>query len=80
MGIHDNPARERLPENPRQPDHRKTARINDIPQHIPRPHRRKLVDIPHKDQPHPRRNRLHQGIHQNDINHGALIYNQHIAL
>ncbi len=80
VGIHDDPARLRLPEYPGETDHGKNPRINHIPQHIPGAYGRELVNIPHHHKAHGGRNRLQQGIHQDDVDHGALVHNQDIPL
>ena len=78
MCIHDDLAVLRLPENPCQADHGETAAVNQIPQHISRAHTGQLVNIPHQDQAHAVRHSPQQCIHQEDIDHGAFIDNEHI--
>ena len=76
--IQNNPAGLRLPENPGQPHHRNAAGIHHIPQHVPGADTGKLIHISDHNQCHSIRHRLQKVIHQQDIDHRAFIYNQHI--
>ena len=80
VGIGNNPALLCLAENPGQAYHRKPAAINNITQHIACPYGRQLVYITYQHQPHIARQGFQQGVHQDDIYHGALVHNQHITL
>jgi hypothetical protein len=44
------------------------------------PDRRKLVDVPHDQKSGFVGHRLHEGLHQHDIDHGRLVDNQQIAV
>ena len=80
MGVQDNAAAPRLPEDPRQAYHREHAGIDDIPQHVPRAHGGKLIHVAYQNQLHSGRDRLEQGVHQDDVDHGTLVHNEHVPL
>jgi hypothetical protein len=44
------------------------------------PDRRKLVDVANDQKGGPVRHRLHEGLHQHDIDHGGLIDNQQVTI
>ena len=80
MGIHDNPAGLCLTENAGQLDDRKAFAVNQIPKYISCSDRGQLIYVSDQNQRHAVRHSLQQIVHQHDINHGAFINNQHIAL
>ncbi len=80
MGVDNDIALRRLPEDLRQPHHRKPAGIYDILQHASGPHRGKLIHISHQNQPCPHGDRQQQRVDQIDIHHGHLIDDHHILI
>ena len=58
VGVDNNVAFRRLPENMGQFHHIKRPGADHVFQHIARTHRGQLVHIPHQDQPCPHGNRL----------------------
>src|SRR5271157_6224022 len=50
MGVDDDPARRRLPEDFGEPDHRNGPRPDDVRQDLPRTDRRQLVDVAHNEE------------------------------
>ena len=80
MGVHDNAACLRLSEDFGQAHNREHLRFDEIPQDISGSYRRKLVNVPDKDHAHFIRDRLQEIIHQHQVDHGAFVQDQHIAL
>ena len=80
MGIDDDHTLSGLPEYLGQCDTGQGAAVNDILKHVPGPHRGKLVAVSHHDHTGAPGHRLQQAVHQENVNHGHLIHNQHITL
>ena len=80
VGVGDNPAGRRLAENPFQSDHGEDAAFDDVPQDISGADGRQLVHVSHQDQPHRVGYGPEQGVHQDDVHHGALVRNEDVAL
>ena len=70
----------RLPEHLGQPDHRHRPRPDEVRQHLPRPHRRELIDVADEEDRRPVGHRAHQRLHQGDVDHRHLVDNQQIAV
>ena len=73
MGVGDDAALGRLPEDRLQPDHRHGLAGDDVEQHVAGAHRGELVDVAHEDQPGPRRDGPQQALHEGDVNHRRLV-------
>lgn len=80
MGIDHDLTLPGLPEDLRQPDHRYEARRDDVAQHRTRPDRWELVHVTHQNQTGSRRDRLQEGVHQHDVDHRGLVYNDQVGL
>ena len=80
MGVCYDPALRCLTENPGQAHNRKAVRFNEVPQDISRPHAGKLVDITDQYESHSIRDRFQKIVEKQQVDHGALIHNEHIAL
>ena len=80
VGVQDDAAALGLTENFVQAKGGNDTGIQKIRQHISRAHAGKLIHISHQNQCHGIGHRLQQIVHQHDINHGALVHDQHIAL
>jgi len=78
--VGDDPARGRLAEHLRQPDHRDGARADHVGQHLARPHARQLVHVAHQQQRRVVGQCLQQGAHQRHIDHAALVHHQQAAV
>ena len=50
VGVGDDPAVGRLPEDLGQAHHRHDSALDQVPQHHARPHRRQLVNVAHQQQ------------------------------
>ena len=80
VGIHDDTAGLSLSEDSRESYHRKCHWIDHIPENISGTYRRKLVNVSHHDKSHGRWYRFKKWVHQYNVYHGALIYDQHVTL
>ena len=80
MGIHDNVALRRLPEDPGELYHRELSGPDDVPEHISRTHAWQLVHVSHQDQSGADAHGLQQRRHQLQVHHGHLIDDDHIRL
>ena len=49
-------------------------------EHLSRPHRGELVDVPDDQQRGSVRHRLHQRMHQRDVDHGRLVDHEQVAV
>ena len=76
VGIHDDLALGRLPEDFGEADHWHRAGWIDIGQHLAGPNRGKLVDVANDQNGGLVRHRLHERLHQHDIDHGGLSTNR----
>ena len=79
MSTHHDSAALCLTEDACQTDDRYLAAVNDIPEHITCSNARQLVDVSDHDQPHGHRQSFHEVVHQDNVNHRALIHNQNIS-
>ena len=59
---------------------RHRTRDDDVCQHLSRPHRRQLIDIPNQQQPRRGRQGTQDGSHQRHIDHRGLVNDQQIAV
>ena len=80
VGAGDDPALRGLPEHLGQPHHRHRAGGDDVGQHLARPDRGQLVDVADDQQRGLVRHRLHQRLHQHDIDHRGLVDDQQVAV
>ena len=80
MGAGDDAALRGLPEHLGQAHHGHSAGCDDVGQHLPRPNRRKLVDVADDQQRGMVGHRLQQRLHQHDIDHGGLVDDQQVAV
>ena len=80
MGVHDDIALLRLPENLGQGNDWHAARTDEIAQEIPWADRRKLVGVADQHQAGAVRQRLKQRLHKRHIDHRHLIEHDDIAL
>ena len=80
MRAGDDPALGGLPEHLGQPDDRHCARGDDVGQDLTRPDGRQLVDVADDQQRGIVGNRLHQRLHQHDVDHRGLVDDQQIAV
>ena len=78
MGVDHDIAFPGLAENLFQLNYGKASAVYQITEHLSRPHRRKLVHIPHQNQPGSRRNCTQKRLEQMNIHHGHLIHNDNI--
>src|SRR5207253_2317376 len=53
---------------------------DDVGQHLARPDRRKLVDVANHQKGGVVGHRLHQRLHQRDVDHGGLVDDQQVAV
>ena len=79
MRTHHDAAGLCLPEYPRESDDRHRSGVDDIPEHVPGADARQLVYIPDKDEPHSVRHGFEQVVHQEDVNHRALVHYEGIS-
>ena len=80
MGADDDPARGGLPEDLGQAHDGHRAGGDDVGQHLSRSDRWQLVDIADDQERGIVRHRLHQRLHQHDIDHGGLVDDQQVAV
>ena len=80
MGADDDPARGGLPENLGEAHDGHRARGDDVGQHLSRSDRWQLVDVADDQERGIVRHRLHQRLHQHDIDHGGLVDDQQVAV
>ena len=80
MGIDHNVALGGLAEDVGQLHHIEAAGFNDIPQHISGANAGELVHIPHQDETGAHVHCPQQGMHQADVHHGHLIYDNDICI
>ena len=80
MGVDDDPARRRLPEDFGEPHHRNGPRPDDVRQDLPGADRRQLVDVAHDEQRRVVRNGPQQRLHEQDVDHGGLVDDQEVAV
>ena len=74
MGIHNDKALARLPENFGKAYHGHPARGDQITENIPRPYARELIGITHKHDTTPKGNGIEKTIKQLHIHHRHLVY------
>ena len=60
MGTGDDEALRRLTEHLSEMDHRDHIAVDEVPEHIARPHRRQLIRVPDHDELAAQTQRLHQ--------------------
>ena len=80
MGADDDAARGGLPENLGEAHDGHRAGGDDVGQHLSRSDRRQLVDVTHDQEGGIIRHRLHQRLHQHDIDHGGLVDDQQVTV
>ena len=80
MGVGDDPAVGRLPEDLGQPHYRHDFAFDHMPQHHARPHGRQLVDVAHQQQAGLRRQGTEQVRHENNVNHRDFVRNKDITV
>ena len=80
MGVSDDPARGGLPEHLGEAHDRDDARADEVGQYLPGSDGRQLVDIADDQQRRVIRRRLHQRLHQHDVDHGGLVDHEQIAI
>ena len=78
MGIHNDEALLRLPENFRQPNRGKLTASEHIAKGETGSHRRKLIRISHQNQTLSLRNRQQQTVQQLYIHHGHFVHDHSI--
>ena len=77
--VHNDPAFGSLPEDPCKADDRKAVRFNDVPQDISRTDAGQLVNVPDQDQSHGIRDGLQEVVHEQEVDHGTFVHDQHVA-
>ena len=80
MSIDNDIAGLRLAEDPGEPHHWKSSRLDDILEHISRSDAGKLVSVPHQDQSCSSCHRLQKRLHELNVHHRHLINDDHIRL
>ena len=80
MGVDDDPARRGLPEHLGEAHRGYSPRADDVGQYLPRSDGRQLVDIADDQQRRVVRRRLHERLHQHDVDHGGLVGHEQIAI
>ena len=80
MGVDDDSARGGLPENLGEAHDGCSARADDVRQHLRGSDGGQLVDIADDEQRRVIRRRLHQRLHQHDVDHGGLVDHEQIAI
>ena len=79
MGVGDDTALGGLPKHGLQPDHGRRLAGNDVEQHVSGPHRGKLVDVAHQNQPGFRWNSPEQAVHEGNVDHRRLVDNKELG-
>ena len=80
VGAGDDPALGRLTEHLRQPHDRHRLAGDQVGQDLARTNRGELVDVAHDQQRRAVGNRLHQRLHQHDVDHRGLVHNEQVAV
>ncbi len=80
MGVDDDPARRRLPEDFGEPHHRNGPRPDNVRQDLPRTDRRQLVDVACNEERCLVGNCPQQRLHERDVDHGGFIHDQEVAV
>ena len=80
MGAGDDAALRGLPEHFGEAHYRHGAGCDDIRQDLAGADRRKLVDVANDQEGGPVGHRLHERLHQHDIDHGGFVDNQQVTV
>ena len=80
VGIGDDTATHCLAEDAGETHDGNPLGVDDVTEHVSGSDAGQLVDVAYKYQAHVDGNGLQQGVHQNDIYHGALINNERTAI
>ena len=78
MGVGDDAALGSLAEDLREPDDGEPPAVQTVTKHVAAANRRELIRVAHKQQPGPARDSVQQGVHQRNVHHAHLIYDDQI--
>jgi hypothetical protein len=76
----DDPRTGALAEDRREPRDRQPRALDQIREHATRSDRGQLVDVADQHDPHPRRHRTEQVVGELQVEHRALVDDEHVAL